>query len=217
MQLFSKNEHFKLTNKFNKSKMETLKRQHQLFYGTWLRKNASIFKHGGIFVLRTHHQNYRDSKEFKSIHQQVKLLESRGVTFNDYGKAKKYLLTNNYYNVINGYGNYFFDSSGNYLSGTTFEERLSKLRSTGTSGTMENESLRTGRTDTEIKTRDVKEFISKLDADEQASAEKRNDKIAQRRDREISRERQGAKGKYKLKAAEQRTTGSKGKGSNRSL
>ncbi|MEG3230188.1 Abi family protein [Streptococcus suis] len=87
-----------------------------------MRKNASIFIHGGIFVLRAHHQNYRDSKEFKSIHQQVKLLESRGVTFNDYGKAKKYLLTNNYYNVINGYGNYFFDSSGNYLSGTTFEE-----------------------------------------------------------------------------------------------
>ena len=105
----------------------------------------------------------------------------------------------------------------NKPAGTTFEERLSKLRSTGTSGTMENESLRTGRTDTEIKTRDVREFISKLDADEQASAEKRNDKIAQRRDREISRERQGAKGKYKLKAAEQRTTGSKGKGSNRSL
>ena len=105
----------------------------------------------------------------------------------------------------------------NKPAGTTFEERLSKLRSTGTSGTMENESLRTERTDTEIKTRDVREFISKLDADEQASAEKRNDKIAQRRDREISRERQGAKGKYKLKAAEQRTTGSKGKGSNRSL
>ena len=105
----------------------------------------------------------------------------------------------------------------NKPAGTTFEERLSKLRSTGTSGTMENESLRTGRTDTEIKTRDVREFISKLDADEQASAEKRNDKIAQRRDREISRERQDAKGKYKLKAAEQRTTGSKGKGSNRSL
>ena len=83
----------------------------------------------------------------------------------------------------------------NKPAGTTFEERLSKLRSTGTSGTMENESLRTGRTDTEIKTRDVREFISKLDADEQASAEKRNDKIAQRRDREISRERQGAKRK----------------------
>ena len=105
----------------------------------------------------------------------------------------------------------------NKPAGTTFEERLSKLRSTGTSGTMENESLRTGRTDTEVKTRDVREFISKLDADEQASAEKRNDKIAQRRDREISRERQGAKGKYKLKAAEQRTTGSKRKDANRSL
>ena len=105
----------------------------------------------------------------------------------------------------------------NKPTGTTFEERLSKLRSARTSGTLEKESLRTGRTDTEVKTRDVREFISKLDADEQASAEKRNDKIAQRRDREISRERQGAKGEYKLKAAEQRTTGSKEKGSNRSL
>ena len=105
----------------------------------------------------------------------------------------------------------------NKPTGTTFEERLSKLRSARTSGTLERESLRTGRTDTEVKTRDVREFISKLDADEQTSAEKRNDKIAQRRDREISRERQGAKGEYKLKAAEQRTTGSKEKGSNRSL
>ncbi len=108
-------------------------------------------------------------------------------------------------------------TGSNKPAGATFEERLSKLRSTGASGTMERKSLQPGRTDTEIKTRDVREFISKLDADEQASAEKRNDKIAHRRDREISRERQGAKGKYKLKAAEQRTTGSKGKGSNRSL
>lgn len=77
--------------------------------------------------------------------------------------------------------------------------------------------MQSGRTDSAIKTGNVREFISKLDADEQASAEKRNDKIAQRQDREISRERQNTKGKYKFKAAEQRTTGSKGKGSNRSL
>ena len=102
-------------------------------------------------------------------------------------------------------------------AGATFEERLSKLRSPGASGTMERKSLQPGRTDTEIKQRDVREFISKLDADEQASAEKRNDKIAQRKDREISRERQSTKGKYKLKTTEQRITDSNRKGYDRSL
>ena len=99
-------------------------------------------------------------------------------------------------------------TESNKPAGATFEERLSKLRSTGASGTMERKSLQPGRTDTEIKTRDVREFIRKLDADEQASAEKRNDKIAQRQDREISRERQSTKGKYKLKTTEQRITDS---------
>lgn len=108
-------------------------------------------------------------------------------------------------------------TGNNKPAGATFEERLSKLRSPGASGKMERKSLQSGRTDSAIKTGNVREFISKLDADEQASAEKRNDKIAQRQDREISRKRQSTKGKYKLKAAEQRTTGSKGKGSNRSL
>lgn len=74
-------------------------------------------------------------------------------------------------------------TGSNKPAGATFEERLSKLRSPGASGTMERKSLQPGRTDTEIKSRDVREFISKLDADEQASEEKRNDKIAQRKDR----------------------------------
>lgn len=108
-------------------------------------------------------------------------------------------------------------TGSNKPAGATFEERLSKLRSTGASGTMERKSLQPGRTDTEIKTRDVREFIRKLDADEQASAEKRNDKIAQRQDREISRERQSTKGKYKLKTTEQRITDSSRKGYDRSL
>lgn len=108
-------------------------------------------------------------------------------------------------------------TGSNKPAGATFEERLSKLRSPGASGTMERKSLQPGRTDTEIKSRDVREFISKLDADEQASEEKRNDKIAQRKDREISRERQSTKGKYKLKTTEQRITDSNRKGYDRSL
>lgn len=108
-------------------------------------------------------------------------------------------------------------TGSNKPAGATFEERLSKLRSPGASGKMERKSLQPGRTDTEIKSRDVREFISKLDADEQASEEKRNDKIAQRKDREISRERQSTKGKYKLKTTEQRITDSNRKGYDRSL
>ncbi|MEY8463304.1 Abi family protein [Streptococcus merionis] len=73
-------------------------------------------------MLKPNQKQYRNSKPFKNIHQQIKLLSSRGIQFSDYRKAKRYLHTNNYYNVINGYGNYFFDSSGNYLPNTNFDE-----------------------------------------------------------------------------------------------
>lgn len=63
-------------------------------------------------------------KDFKTIDQQVLILESRGMIFNDVDKAKRYLLTNNYYNIINGYSKYFKDSGTDdrYLTGTNFDE-----------------------------------------------------------------------------------------------
>ncbi|MFR4925115.1 MAG: hypothetical protein ACLUBG_01605 [Streptococcus agalactiae] len=46
-------------------------------------------------------------KEFKSLTDQLNLLKDRGLKIGDEEKAELYLLTNNYYNIINGYGNSF--------------------------------------------------------------------------------------------------------------
>lgn len=61
-------------------------------------------------------------KEFKTIDEQIELLISRGITFENVDKAKILLLTNNYYNIINGYKDLFLDKENNYIAGTTFEE-----------------------------------------------------------------------------------------------
>lgn len=61
-------------------------------------------------------------KEFKTIDEQIELLISRGIVFDNVDKAKRLLLTNNYYNIINGYKDLFLDKNGNYITGTTFEE-----------------------------------------------------------------------------------------------
>lgn len=61
-------------------------------------------------------------KEFKTIDEQIKLLIDRGISFDDVDKAKKLLLTNNYYNIINGYKDLFLNENDKYISGATFEE-----------------------------------------------------------------------------------------------
>lgn len=61
-------------------------------------------------------------KEFKTIDEQINLLIDRGISFDDVDKAKKLLLTNNYYNIINGYKDLFLSENDKYISGATFEE-----------------------------------------------------------------------------------------------
>jgi len=62
-------------------------------------------------------------KEFKTVEEQIKLLKSRGMIFENEEYAKKILLTNNHYNIINGYKNLFIiDKTDNYKNGTKFEE-----------------------------------------------------------------------------------------------
>lgn len=61
-------------------------------------------------------------KPFKTLDDQITLLESRGLVIADKESAKRYLLSNNYYNIINGYSKYFPRSGENYTNGTTFEE-----------------------------------------------------------------------------------------------
>ena len=63
-------------------------------------------------------------KEFKTLEDQIALLRSRGLIIPDEEKDKVrlYLLTNNYYNIINGYSKYFPRDGENYTAGTTFDE-----------------------------------------------------------------------------------------------
>ncbi len=65
-------------------------------------------------------------KPFKTLNQQISLLKERGMVIHDEETAKNYLLSNNYYNIINGYGKYFPMSGETYTNGTTFEE-ISRL------------------------------------------------------------------------------------------
>lgn len=66
-------------------------------------------------------------KDFKTIDEQILILLDRGLIINEPDKAKSYLLTQNYYNIINGYGNFFpRDNQDNYTNNTSFEE-IAKL------------------------------------------------------------------------------------------
>ncbi len=81
-----------------------------------MRRKAFLIR-GGLFLL----------KEFKTIDQQIEILLNRGLIIDDINKAKEYLLTQNYYNIINGYGNFFpRDNQDNYTNHTNFNE-IAKL------------------------------------------------------------------------------------------
>ena len=55
-----------------------------------LRKNTSILSIEVFFCM----------KEFKTIDEQIEILKDRGLIFKDTNMARRYLLTNNYYNII---------------------------------------------------------------------------------------------------------------------
>lgn len=61
-------------------------------------------------------------KEFKTIDEQIEILKDRGLIFKDTNMARRYLLTNNYYNIINGYGKYFQVSADAFIKVTKFDE-----------------------------------------------------------------------------------------------
>ena len=78
-------------------------------------RKTFVLWNGGFFVL----------KEFKNIDSQLNVLKERGLIIGDYNSAKRYLLTNNYYNIINGYSKYFLENH-KYVNNSTFEE-ISRL------------------------------------------------------------------------------------------
>lgn len=67
-------------------------------------------------------------KPFLTINEQITLLESRDVIFLDKESAARFLLTENYYSVVNGYKDAFLDPDKTnqyvdaYKSGTYFEQ-----------------------------------------------------------------------------------------------
>lgn len=71
----------------------------------------------------------KEPREFKTIEEQLDLLENRGVAITDRGAAKRYLPSNNYYSVVNGYKSMFLDREKSaaahddrYVDGMTFEQ-----------------------------------------------------------------------------------------------
>lgn len=61
-------------------------------------------------------------KPFKTIDEQYDLLKSRGLNFSNEEKSKKFLLNNNYYNVINCYAKFFMHADDRFITGTNFDE-----------------------------------------------------------------------------------------------
>lgn len=64
-------------------------------------------------------------KEFKTIPEQIKLLQSRNLKISNVHTAKKILMNNNYYYLINGYKDLFIDKKSKselFLNNTTLEE-----------------------------------------------------------------------------------------------
>lgn len=61
-------------------------------------------------------------KPFKTIEEQFFLLKSRGLNFENEEKSKRFLLNNNYYNVINCYAKFFMTDDDRFIPGTTFDE-----------------------------------------------------------------------------------------------
>lgn len=68
-------------------------------------------------------------KEFKTIDEQIELLKQRGLIINDEERAKKYLLSQNYYNLINGYAKFFPRNNDHYTANTSFDE-ITRLHNT---------------------------------------------------------------------------------------
>ncbi len=62
------------------------------------------------------------AKVFKTIEEQLDILKSKGLTINDYDKAKEILLRENYF-FLNGYRSPFLvNGSKKFIEGCTFEE-----------------------------------------------------------------------------------------------
>lgn len=61
-------------------------------------------------------------RPYKTIQEQLAILHKRNLILTDYQSNKLYLLSNNYYSIINGYSRYFWVSTNKYFNGTNFDD-----------------------------------------------------------------------------------------------
>lgn len=61
-------------------------------------------------------------KPFKTLDEQIEILEIRGLNIEDKNKAKNYLLEYSYYNVINVYSKFFQFEENKYIDSASFNE-----------------------------------------------------------------------------------------------
>lgn len=64
----------------------------------------------------------KPEKPFKTLDEQIKILEERDLIIDDIAHTKKLLLSNNYYNIINGYSKFFPMDEDKYTNNTSFDE-----------------------------------------------------------------------------------------------
>lgn len=81
------------------------------------RGNSPLHLFGGGYFFMT-----ESAKPFKTLEEQIDLLRKRGLIITDEIKVKNLLLSNNYYNIINGYSKFFPTEKDSYTNGTSFDE-----------------------------------------------------------------------------------------------
>lgn len=91
---------------------DTLRKSAVISTGTSADRSSPLY--GGLFSL--------DTKDFKPLDEQVRLLKDRKLIIHNESDAKLYLLSNNYYNIINGYSKFFPLLQDTYTNKTTFDE-----------------------------------------------------------------------------------------------
>lgn len=64
-------------------------------------------------------------KEFKTIDEQIEILESRGLLFQNKYDAKDKLLRYGYYEIVNGYKEFILEEKDKFIAGETFEHLFS--------------------------------------------------------------------------------------------
>lgn len=83
---------------------------------------------GGFSVYVGDASEMKNPKPFKTVEEQIAILESRGIHFSNKKDAARFLLKENYYAVVNGYKDAFLDKQktnldkeDRYIDGTNFE------------------------------------------------------------------------------------------------